>query len=181
MSVSRDKAVRRDTLTRTRARDVDRYVVEISRLMLDDKWITGVTNVEIAEREGVQPGTVDEWASDAARLIRIGPDVDLYRARNLRRLDRAWETAMSRQGYTMAGEAYENPDVKAATGAVAEQNKMLGLHAPQKHEVAMVVAQYEQMAPEARVSWLREKAAALLAEAERLESSQLDGGDVRSG
>lgn len=107
------------TTNRARARSVDEVVSEIARHMVGGTW-GGATVLAIAEREGVKPGTVREWSSDAGRLLRIGPDVEAYRGINLRRLDETYASA---------------EDAKARVAAVAEQNRMLGLHAPTTHKV----------------------------------------------
>jgi hypothetical protein len=136
------------TAARARAREVDEQVVKIAKLMVDGLWEPGVTAHQIAEMEGVQPATVDEWASDAGRLLRVGPDVELYRSINLRRLDQTF--AMS-------------SDAKARVAAVAEQNKMLGLHAAMKVDVT--VQAFAQLPPPAMLVKVREQ----IAELQRLE------------
>lgn len=100
----------------TRARDVDALVREIAKAMVDGVWAEGELATKIAAREQVSPITVDGWASQAGRLLRMGPDVEAYRGINLRRLDAVYEAAKG--------------DPKARVAAIGEQNKMLGLHAP---------------------------------------------------
>ncbi len=119
------------TRARARARVVDDIVVEIARWMVDGAW-TLEKAAELAEREGVRPGTVEQWASDAGRLLRIGLDMEAHRAINMRRLD---ETYLAAKG-----------DPKAAVAAVAEKNRMLGLHAPEKLSVA--VKAYSELSDE---------------------------------
>jgi hypothetical protein len=121
----RDARARRPeapTPARVRARDVDKLVTEIARAMVDGLWSPLVAN-SLAERERVQLNTVDEWSAAAGRLLRIGHDVETYRARNLQRLD----------------ETYATGDGKVRVAAVAEQNKMLGLHVPQQLKVDVTV------------------------------------------
>lgn len=152
------------TLTRARAREVDAHVVTIARRIIDGVWTPEATEA-FAVEQGVQSGTVREWSAEAMRMLRVGADVEAYRAINLRRLDETY------------GEAKGDPKAKVA--AVAEQNRMLGLHAPLRHEHAVVVAQYEQMPRANKAQWLREKAAALIAEADRLESVDADVSPMR--
>jgi len=136
-------ALRDDTFSRARARDVDKLVVEIARLMVDGEWSLEA-RLALAEREKVKPNTVDEWASDAGRMLRINVDLETLRSTNIRRLD---ETFASTK------------DAKAKVAAVAEQNKMLGLHAPEK--VSVTVQAYEQLDDASMLARIEEKIAAL--------------------
>jgi hypothetical protein len=115
---------------RVRGRDVDMLVVEIAKLIASRQWVPGQTVHEIAAREGVKPHRVEEWAVEAGRMLRVGHDVEMYRQLNLRRLDRQYRRA---------------EDTKAAVAAVAEQNKMLGLHAPTVHKVDVSVQAYAKL------------------------------------
>lgn len=110
------------TPARARAREVDAIVCEIAAAMVAGTWRPGGdTARELAEREGVAIKTVDEWASDAGRLLRVGPDVERVRGVNLARLD---ALACSADG-------------KVAVAAIAESNRMLGLHAPTRVDVTV--------------------------------------------
>lgn len=111
------------TRARERARDVDKIVVEIARLMIDGEW-SHESKAKIAKRECVQVATVEEWSSDAGRMLRVGHDVEVYRAVNLARLDETYASA---------------DDARGRVAAVAEQNKMLGLHAPESKRVTVSV------------------------------------------
>lgn len=115
------------TRARVRARDLDAIVVEISRLMLDGGW-TPERRFALAKRENVQPATVDEWSAESGRLLRVGPDVEAMRTINLVRLNETYARA---------------EDAKGAVAAIAEQNRMLGLHAPAR--VAVTVQPYEKL------------------------------------
>lgn len=98
---------------RARAREVDGIVLEIAGRMTAQRWNEDAAT-EIAAEHGVSLGTVDEWASDAARMLRLidEPRLQALRARNVERLDGLYETAK---------------DDRAKVAAVAEQNKLLGL------------------------------------------------------
>lgn len=113
---------------RVRAREVDVLVQKIAAAMVGGSW-PGTLAAELVEQEGVKPKVVQQWAAEAGRLLRIGPDVELYRGINLRRLD---THAVSSDG-------------KIAVAAVAEQNKMLGLHAPTMHKVDVSVQAYAKL------------------------------------
>lgn len=115
---------------RARARDLDGIIAEVARTIVDGRWQPGVTVRELAAKHGVQPHRAEEWAAEAGRLLRIGPDVELYRGVNLRRLDETYATA---------------EDGKTRVAAIAEQNKMLGNHAPVQHKVDVSVQAYAKL------------------------------------
>lgn len=115
---------------RARARELDAIIASIARTIIDGRWRPGETVHELAAEHGVKPHRVEEWAAEAGRLIRIGPDVETYRAVNLRRLDETYARA---------------EDAKAAVSAISEQNKMLGLHAPTMHKVDVSVQAYAKL------------------------------------
>ena len=150
----------------------DSRVLEVMRIMTAGQWRTGVSHAELAEKYKCSPETVKHWSSQASQLIRLSMgDGEEVRARLAAMLESFASTAMAREGVTMAGDTYPNPDVKAATGAVKTLAELLGLMV-QKHEHAVVVAQYEQLPRAGKAQWLREKATALLAEADRLEAER---------
>lgn len=131
------------TRARARARVVDDIVVEIARWMVDGAWTLEKAG-ELATREGVRPGTVEQWASDAGRLLRIGVDMDALRAVNVRRLDETYQRA-------------RHEDPKAAVAAISEQNRMLGLHAPER--VSVTVKAYADLDDETMLARIEERIA----------------------
>lgn len=92
---------------------------------------------QIAAREGADPAAVEKWASSAGRMLRLAStdQVSALRARNVARLDEAYDLALEHEVVTADGDIHESPDIRAAVAAVAEQNKLLGLIV-QKHEVS---------------------------------------------
>lgn len=129
-------------------------------MMTAGEWRTGQSHALLAARYGVAPATVRHWSAQASQLIRLSMgDGEEVRAR----------LAAMLEGY--AATAMESTDVRAATGAVRTLAELLGL-ITQRHEHAVVVAQYEQLPRQGKAQWLRDKAAALLAEAERLEAER---------
>lgn len=166
-------------ITRAREGNADAGVARCAELMTTGAWLTGKSHTLVAEEYGVSVRTVETWASTASRAIRVAMgDGEEIRGRLAVLLETYAKSAMDRQGYTMAGEAYPNPDVKAATGAVKTLAELLGL-ITQKHEHAVVVAQYEQLPRAGKAQWLRDKASALLAEADRLEGVEVDASAMR--
>jgi len=155
-------------LSRERAHQVDRIVAGIVERMVSGEWVAGKSHRELAEAEKVSVDRVKDWATEAGRCLRIlaMTDKEDLRARNQARLDMVFSSALTDGAHA------------AAVGALAEQARLLGLNAPEKHEHAVVVAQYEQLAPPQQAAWLRERAARLLAEAERLETLALEGSTV---
>jgi hypothetical protein len=163
-------------ITRARAgRDTgkaDEGVRRCAQLMTDGQWETGASTALVAAEFGVSVRTAETWATTASRALRLAMgDGEELKARLAMMLERHERVAMSRVGVTMGGDQYANPDVRAATNAVKTLAELMGL-ITQKHEHAVVVAQYESLPREAKAKWLRDKAAALLEEADRLEHEQ---------
>jgi len=133
------------------------------QLMASGRWVGGRSHQELAERWGVALSEVQHVAQRAGQALRVLMLVDRedLRARNAAHLE------------TLAVDAHQAGEFGDAVRARAEMGKLLGLNAPEKHEHAVVVAQYEQLAPPQQAAWLRERAARLLAEAERLETLAL--------
>lgn len=147
----------------------DEGVRRCVQLMSDGEWETGVTASLVAAEFGVSARTAESWAATASKVIRhsLG-DPDDLRARIAVMLERHERVAMSRVGVSMAGNEYPNPDVKAATNALKTMAEVLGLTV-QKHAHVHVVSQYDALPPADKARWLREQAAEMLAEADRLE------------
>lgn len=144
--VSRNRGVA--GVTRARARELDKLVGEIVDAIIANTWGPRPA-AEMARREGVDPSTVDNWAGAAARALRMAPDIEARRGMHLARLDQAWESA------------HKLADPKAAVSAIAEANKMLGLHAPAKAEVSVTVRAFAQLGPAEMLAKVREQRRAL--------------------
>lgn len=146
----------RVSLQRARAREVDLLVLEIARKMASGQWVAGPSHAELAQREGVDPITVRQWAAEAGRFLRLSreEDRDAIIARDAATLETVVQMAMD------AGQ----PDLKAAIAGLAQKHKLLGLNAPEKHQHAHVVATYDQLPVGDRLAQVREAIAALQAE-----------------
>lgn len=118
----------RRPLSRDRRDQVDRVVAGILDDMVSGRWVAGRSHAALAEREGVSVERVRDWATEAGRTLRVLAlvDRDELRARNQARLDALYALAVGK----------DDPDVRAAVSALAEQGKLLGLNAPEKHVVA---------------------------------------------
>jgi uncharacterized protein YjcR len=118
------------------------------KLMADGLWVTGVSNVAIAEKHGVSVATVKAWATNASRIIRAlhEGDMEEIRARSLSTLETIVATAMrtkkavqvyrrTKSGkQSMATEFMDEPSLSAAVAALELRAKLLGLIV-QKHDV----------------------------------------------
>lgn len=125
----------RRELSRDRRDQVDRVVAGILEDMVSGRWVAGRSHQELATREGVSVDRVKDWACEAGRTLRLLAlvDRDDLRARNAARLD------------AIAADAHREGEFGDAVRAIAEQGKLLGLNAPEKHVVA--VTQAPQDAP----------------------------------
>ncbi len=107
--------------------------------MTTGAWVPGTSHRAVADEFEVSPKTVEGWATNASRIIRlaVAQEPEEIRARLLATLSTVTRMALGRVGVNpLTGDEYAAPDLKAAVSAVAEQAKLLGL-VVQKHEVAM--------------------------------------------
>ena len=111
-------------------REVDAIVFEILSEMAEGSWTPDTSAgraVVYAIKYEVEQVTVRLWASHAGRLLRLTQDpseLRAKRAQNVGRLDGLYELAVDQGG------------VRDGVTALAEQGKLLGLHAAEKHEVS---------------------------------------------
>lgn len=153
-------------LSRARANEVDRIVAGIVDDMASGRWVTGRSHRALATEHGVSVSRVEDWATEAGRLLRVLMLVDRedLRARNAAHLE------------TLAVDAHMAGEFGDAVRARAEMGKLLGLNAPEKHEHAHTQAQaeWEQLPARDRPAWLRAQAARFLAAAEAEEEALKD-------
>jgi hypothetical protein len=149
---------------RARARVVDERSAHVLAMMATGRWVTGASHAALAEEWKLDAGEVAHIAQRAGQALRVLMlvDRDDMRARNAATLE------------AIAAEAKACGEYGDAVRALAEQGKLLGLNAPEKHEHAVVVAKYEQMQPTERAEWLRERARLMLEEADRLDDAGRD-------
>lgn len=154
-------------LTRARGQ-AEEGVRHIAKLMADGTWRSGEYE-DTAKLFGVSERTVEAWAAQASRALRVAiGDGEELRGRLAAMLERHERVAMARIGVTMKGDEYPNPDVKAATAAVKTLAELMGL-VTQKHEHTHTVQNYEALPRPEKSKRLRELAAKLIAEADRLD------------
>lgn len=134
-------------LSRARAREVDTIVAGIVDLMTRGKWVTGRSHQELAQTHGVSVSRVEDWATEAARCLRVMGLVDKeaviaqHRAHIAERASRFVRIADAAEEVTEFG-----PAIAALSGWGAENDRearLLGLNAPSKHEVASIVCVLE--------------------------------------
>lgn len=120
---------------RTRV-DADAGVQDCIEIMTAGEWVAGRSHKIVADKHGVSPATVKDWATSASRVIRALATVDQgeIRTRILTGLERATELAFKQIGVTVTGEEYSKPDIKGAVSALVAQAQILGL-ITNKHEV----------------------------------------------
>lgn len=170
-----------EPVTRARAKaheahEVDALVEEIARMMAAKQWVVGASHDTLALREGVTVGTVEKWSAQAGRYLRIMTPEErrVLQARNASRFDQLYELALTKQVVIPVKDGeplvIPQPDVNAARAVVADQDKLLGLNAPDKVDHRHEVAPYEALAPRDRLAQVREAIAALRAEEEALVS-----------
>ncbi len=150
-------------VTRARARPEDTYqrVERIVGMMRRGEWRRGESAPELAGEWSLAVATVEGMAAEASRIVsrevtdpdRVKVDVSTILLRDIER----------------ASSAAEFGDV-ARLGDVV--TRIVGARSPERKEVAVSVATYEALPTIKKAAWLRERAAALLAEADRLDSEE---------
>jgi hypothetical protein len=174
--MGRDRVASKPDLTealRVRARETDDRVAECLEAMADGRWVAGKSHRELMAKYGVAWETVRNWAVAAGRMLRILARFDRedLRARNASQLERIVAMALEKQVVIPVKNGdpivVDQPDLKAAVSAIAEQGKLLGLNAPEKVQHTFA-ADFEAMAPLEQAAWLEAKASEWLTEAARI-------------
>lgn len=147
---------------RAREAEVDERAAEIAQMMAAGQWVTGQSHMALSKKWGAELEAVKHAAQRAGQALRVlmHTDKEELRARNAAHLE------------GLAADAHAAGEFRAAVSARDSIAKLLGLNAPEKHEHAVVVAQYEQLPRAGKAQWLRDKATALLAEADRLDGDE---------
>lgn len=128
-------------------------------MMRSGTFVRGVTAPELAAEWGMTVGSVQNMTAEASRMVlREVTDPDRVKGDVATVLMRTLEKAEA---------AAEFGDVARIADVVT---KITGGRAPERHEHAVIVAQYERMPAKQRAEWLRSRAATMLAEADRLDA-----------
>lgn len=154
---------RTQTVTRARAEAsvVAARVDHVAAIMRTGQWVRGGTGIELAVEWGVPLTTVESYASEAWRRVCAEAD-DATKARPT--IAGTLATALAQ-----SAEAREH---KTTAQLADVWSRVVGARAPERHEHAVVVAQYDAMPKEAKAAWLEERAAMMLAEATRLRAEE---------
>lgn len=115
----------------------DRRVDLIVSRMAGGRWFAGRSARKLAKTWGVNVHTVHDYAREASGILRRAYDAssaEELRAMVLAGYDAVMRMAMQRKGYSLTGDSYPNPDLKAMLGALDGRAKLLGL-ITQKHDV----------------------------------------------
>jgi predicted transcriptional regulator len=139
-------------ITRARQPEVDQHVVTIADMMRSLAWKRGESNRELAKEWGVSVAAVNDYAAEASRRVRaevtdvgeVTGTVATVLAGNLER----------------ASEAREYGDVAKLADV---WTRITGARAPERHEHAVVIAQFEALPRDGKLRWIRERIAKLQA------------------
>ncbi len=151
------KARETRAVTRAEPSVVAARVDRIAEIMRAGQWVRGCTGQVLADEWGIPLTTVEHNAGEAWRRVCAEAD-DATKARP-----------------TIAGTLAQSAEAREhrTTAQLADVwSRVVGARAPERHEHAVVVAQYDAMPKGGKVTWLRERAAALEAEASRLEADE---------
>ncbi len=139
-------------------------------LITGGEWQTGKSHALVAEEFGVSPRTAETWAAAAAKVVRMAlGDGEDIKTRLAVMLETIQQKALGRQSATMAGEMYDNPDLKSAVVAIKTEAELLGL-VTQNHKVDLSVQAYEQLEPAAMRAKLLEQRARIDEALSKLEA-----------
>jgi len=153
------KSSRAVTRTRATTAEVSQRVDAIAATMRSGLWVPGESGKILAKDWGLPLTTIEHHAAEAWRRVCAEAD-DAAKARPT--IAGTLATSLSQ-----AAAAHE---YKAVASLADVWSKVVGARAPERHEHAVVVAQYEALPPAGKAAWLRERAAAMIAEADRLEA-----------
>lgn len=146
-------------LTRVAPTTVAERVERIAGMMRRNEWVRGQSAGPLAAEWGLAENTVTQLASEASRVVarevtdpqRVKEDVSIILMRDIER----------------ASAAAEFGDVARIADVVT---KIVGARAPERHEHAHIVAQYEQLPVASRLERARAMAKSWAEEVARLEA-----------
>jgi hypothetical protein len=129
-------------------------VQQVLAMMANGGWHTGSSHVELAKQWRVSVDAVEKVASVASKVLQhvVLSDPAALRAQMAASLEDIKRRALERKGYTLGGDEYENPDLKAATSAILGRAQLLRLIGPGALDDAMGPA-WDRMSDDER--WAR--------------------------
>lgn len=138
-------------------------MAEIMARMRAGLWIRGETASELATEWGLAVATVEGYSAEAwRRICADANDAEHARPTIAGTLAVALEQSAGARNHK-------------ATAMLADTwSRVVGARAAERHEHSVIVAQFEALPPAGKAAWLRERAARMLDEAERLDPLELD-------
>lgn len=146
-------------VTRAAPATVAERVDTIASIMRSGAWVRGETGKKLARSWGLAVNTVEQLSSEAWRRVCAEAD-DAARVR---------PTIAGTLAVALAQSA-DDQNHRATAMLADTYSRVVGARAPDRVEHAVVVAQYEALPRDGKVSWLKERAKRMLAEAARLEA-----------
>lgn len=138
---------------------VDERVGIVEGLMRRAQWERGRTNRALAKQWGCSVDAVNDYAAEAGRRVRA--DVT-----DREEVQMTVCAALS----TVVREGLRDGDRSAVVRAGDVWTRIIGARAAEKHEHT-VVDDFDAMTPSQKSAWLRDRAAEMLAEADRLDAA----------
>lgn len=138
---------------------VEQRIAVIATMMREGRWSRGETADVLAVEWELSPSTVRDYSAEAWRRVCAAADD----ATTMR------PTIAGTLAVALAQSA-EARDHSSTAKLGDTLSRVIGARAPERHEVAVVIAKYESWPKGERVKWLRERAEELRAEADRLEA-----------
>lgn len=149
----------RVSLTRARTQHVERIIATMRR----GEWQRGVSGPLYATEHGLTRDAVRSYASEAWRAV-------CREVTDPRKVTEAISATLS----STIQRASQKGDFAGVARVADVWSRVTGARAPERHEVAMVVADYERMTREGKLTWLRERVAVLNDAIAALESSPIE-------
>jgi hypothetical protein len=132
-------------------------------MMRRGEWTRGVSGPQYAADRGLNPHTVKKYAAEAWRAL----------TREVTDPRRVTEAISATLASTMQRAASKG-DFGGVARVADVWSRVTGARAPERHEVAMVVADYERLPRDGKLTWLRERVAVLQDAIAALEASPVD-------
>lgn len=126
--------------------EVAERVNEIAAVMRVGQWRRGISGQEYADKWGLELGRVNQLAAEAWRRVcaeaddpeEMRPEIAGILRQNLMRAD------------TVA-------NFRAVASLAETYTKVIGARAPERHEHAVIVAQFETLNTQGKIAWLEER------------------------
>lgn len=129
---------------------VDTRVTEILDLMSSGQWVRGVTAGQLAAKWGIPLSTVENSSAEAWRTWkRLSNDADKMRPEVAAVLHERLQYSNARR------------NVREVVAIADVFTRVIGARAAERHEHAVVIAQFESLPPKGKIEWIDERIAKL--------------------